>query len=402
MMKEKTKKICALAVSAAILGATLVGCQPSDDSSSVVEPTNGEVTICPSGMQTYLDAETPETQYLALKNALVGDDRQSLNLTYKHESGKNYRIFCFGLDDDAQFVLRGNRGKAVGGWFTPGLRYHYKIIGATNAELNISTVTEWKDEYEPFVVQEADIQIKENSVRCITMERGYNYRDLGGWATEDGRRIEYGKIYRGAKTNSFAEKDIEILRDILHIRSEIDLRNDSDDGGQKECILGAEYTYLKAPLGQYSYIVPSFKTENRTFDVNSPEQIRRIFEFLSDENNYPLFFHCNGGADRTGTLAFLICGSLGVSLDDLTRDFELTSFSSAGKRLRGVLEEPFEYGIMQDNAGNFVGWGDMIERIKTDYPSADGKLSSSIRLYLTSVCGVTEETLRKIADILLA
>lgn len=399
MRKEKIKKICALSLGVATLAATFGGCTQGNDESSTDSGIR-EVTICTSGVQAYLDAETSETQYEMLNRALVGDDCQSVNLTYQHESGKNYRMFCFGLDDDTEFVLRGNRGRIVGGLFVPGLRYHYKIIGAPTKELNINSVTEWKDEYEQYVVQEEDIVIQENSVRYISLERGYNYRDLGGWVTENGEQIDYGKIYRGGKTNSFNDQDISVFRDILHIKSEIDLRNSRDNGGQTSCILGEEYTYLSAPLGQYSYILPSFRTENRWHDANSPVQIKRIFEFLSDENNYPLFFHCNAGADRTGTLAFLICGYLGVPLDDLTRDFELTSFSQGGKRARGALELPFEYGIMQDDTGNFVAWGDMIDRMQTDYPAEDGKLSSSIRTYLTSACGITEQTLEKIRNIL--
>ena len=225
---------------------------------------------------------------------------------------------------------------------------------------------------------------------------------MGGWETETGKKICYGKIYRGARTNGFSEKDIAIFKDNLHIKSEIDLRNSNDDGGQNSSILGDDINYLKAPMSQYSYILPSFSLNGRTFDTNSPAEIKRIFEFLADEHNYPLFFHCNAGADRTGTLAFLILGSLGVTIGDLTRDFELTSFSQGGTRLRGKFQEPFEYGIMQDDANNFVAWGDMISRIKSDYPTSDGKLSSSIKKYLTTECKISAEILSKIADILLS
>lgn len=39
-----------------------------------------------------------------------------------------------------------------------------------------------------------------------------------------------------------------------------------------------------------------------------------------------VYFHCHGGSDRTGTLAFLIEALLGVSESDLSKDYELTSF----------------------------------------------------------------------------
>ena len=44
-----------------------------------------------------------------------------------------------------------------------------------------------------------------------------------------------------------------------------------------------------------------------------------------------ILFHCNKGADRTGTFAFLLEGLLGVSESDLAKDYELTSFVYSGR-----------------------------------------------------------------------
>ena len=329
-------------------------------------------------------------------------DKQYAAFEYASESGKIYRLFFQNINDkNDAFVMKCLGGTASGGLFTPGETYSYKVVAKDYTDTDFSDVTKWDDSFESFVTESGKVKIKDAPVRFITMDRGYNYRDLGGWKTESGKKINYGKIYRGARTNEFTEKDIAVLRDFLHIKSEIDLRNAHDDGGQNSSILGDNANYLKAPISQYSYILPSFSLNGRTFDTNSPAEIKRIFDFLADENNYPLFFHCNAGADRTGTLAFLLCGSLGVSLDDLTRDFELTSFSKGGVRLRGKMQQPFEYGIMQDDSSNFVAWGDMISRIKNDYSSTDGKLSSSVKTYLKSVCNISDVTLNIIADILL-
>lgn len=362
-----------------------------------------EMDICSDEIREYLNAGTKEEQFFAISNAMGASlDKQYAAFEYASESGKIYRLFFQNINDkNDAFVMKCLGGTASGGLFTPGETYSYKVVAKDYTDTDFSDVTKWDDSFESFVTESGKVKIKDAPVRFITMDRGYNYRDLGGWKTESGKKINYGKIYRGARTNEFTEKDIAVLRDFLHIKSEIDLRNAHDDGGQNSSILGDNANYLKAPISQYSYILPSFSLNGRTFDTNSLAEIKRIFDFLADENNYPLFFHCNAGADRTGTLAFLLCGSLGVSLDDLTRDFELTSFSKGGVRLRGKMQQPFEYGIMQDDSSNFVAWGDMISRIKNDYPSTDGKLSSSVKTYLKSVCNISDVTLNKIADILL-
>ena len=42
--------------------------------------------------------------------------------------------------------------------------------------------------------------------------------------------------------------------------------------------------------------------------------------------------HCNEGASRTGTGAFLVEALLGVSYEDMVRDYELTNFSQSGSK----------------------------------------------------------------------
>ena len=55
------------------------------------------------------------------------------------------------------------------------------------------------------------------------------------------------------------------------------------------------------------------------------QAIRAIIGYLGEGRS--VFFHCAGGADRTGTLAVLLLGTLGVSESDMAKDYELTYFS---------------------------------------------------------------------------
>ena len=58
-----------------------------------------------------------------------------------------------------------------------------------------------------------------------------------------------------------------------------------------------------------------------------------IFNTLKSDKS--VYFHCHIGADRTGYMAMLIEGLLGVSEKDCSIDYELTSFSdAAGSRYR--------------------------------------------------------------------
>ena len=108
------------------------------------------------------------------------------------------------------------------------------------------------------------------------------------------------------------------------------------------------------------------------------------------------------GADRTGTVAFLINGLLGVSFADLTKDFEMTSFSRYGARLRGPDDpENFVFGIMQDDADNYVAWGELHDLIMKHYGDESGDLSFAVANYLEKTCGIAAEQINEIKRIML-
>lgn len=78
--------------------------------------------------------------------------------------------------------------------------------------------------------------------------------------------------------------------------------------------------WVRVPFLAYDFIAD---------DVKGRVQFAKIFREFADEKNYPVLFHCSGGRDRTGTVAFLLNGLLGVSEDDLCRDWEATAFGDS-------------------------------------------------------------------------
>ena len=156
--------------------------------------------------------------------------------------------------------------------------------------------------------------------RFIKIDGLTNVRDCGGWQTYSGSRIRQGLLYRGCEMNSHLNilpSGLLAMRDVLKIKSILDLRRDSEI---VEDVYGGNY--LNVPAWAY----------REWFE--HPDSAKKIFGFLSDESNYPVYFHCWGGADRTGTLAFLLGALLGMNYDDLIDDYETTSLSVWGTRTR--------------------------------------------------------------------
>ncbi len=158
--------------------------------------------------------------------------------------------------------------------------------------------------------------------RIINIEGVKNVRDLGGIITKKGSVIKQGLLYRSGEIDTpdhrITENGILVSSNILNIKTEIDLRKPEQRGETsiiEQSLLGSNINYINYSCAEYNFFI---ELENR-----NESDIIRIF---SDYANYPILFHCVYGADRTGTIAYLIEGLCGVELDELTKDYELTAW----------------------------------------------------------------------------
>lgn len=205
----------------------------------------------------------------------------------------------------------------------PGVPYYYRALSEDGTVMKLACVT-------PI-----------GPLRMIK-GMGRNVRDLGGWKA-DGGYIVYGKLYRGSRLDDVQKNPSwkDVLFNELGVDVDLDLRGlpPGTPGGSSECDpWTGEDPIEYCNIQLWNYFVPS--TNSRlAIDIavgESADQyqlaIRKIINWLAEDN--VVYFHCHGGSDRTGTLAFLIEALLGVSEGDLSKDFELTCFSGESKRQR--------------------------------------------------------------------
>ena len=102
----------------------------------------------------------------------------------------------------------------------------------------------------------------------------------------------------------------------MGIKSDIDLRSDGECWGMTGSPLGKDVTWFHYSSGAYSGMQSAFGRGAFT----------QVFKVFLDEKNYPIDFHCIAGQDRTGAVAFIINGLLGVEEEELYRDWESTGF----------------------------------------------------------------------------
>lgn len=216
--------------------------------------------------------------------------------------------------------------------------------------------------------------------RWIEIEgRTKNIRDLGGWKTADGRTVRRGLLYRGQglNDNSLAGidkgrnrlmvEDADYLKNTLGIKTDLDLRSPREVAGLDGV----------SPLGDgVKFIHVSSESYQSIFNKKGKKAMRKCFAVVSDAGNMPIYFHCIGGADRTGSLAYVLNGLLGVGKEDLERDWESTFYDRL--KIPGV-ENPDDWRsskYFDDGFAKYGGEGD--------------PLQTRIELYLED-CGVTKE-----------
>ena len=65
--------------------------------------------------------------------------------------------------------------------------------------------------------------IEDYEDRHHAFEGCFNFRDVGGYATRDGRRVKWGKYFRAGRQDRMTELDLDKAR-VMNIGTQIDLR----------------------------------------------------------------------------------------------------------------------------------------------------------------------------------
>ncbi len=150
-----------------------------------------------------------------------------------------------------------------------------------------------------------------------------NLRDMGGWKGLGGYRLRKGLILRSAHLQSI--KDPTAFRVRFEVKTDLDLRTSKETAK-----LGG-----KSPLGGDVALVNRSAPAYEAFGKeDGMKYFKELFPLFLDRANYPIVFHCAKGADRTGSIAFLLQGLLGVSEHDQAIDWELTAFFNPNPKFR--------------------------------------------------------------------
>ena len=220
-------------------------------------------------------------------------------------------------------------------------------------------------------------------IRTTAGATAWNVRDIGGWAC-DGGKVKYGLLIRGGKLSA---ADRDVLVGELGIQHDLDLRGregggSGDEPEMTESPLGSDVWYTRTQ--QYAWYALTPVVTWQTY-------LRCVIDAVTHRE--PVYFHCTAGADRTGTLACVLEGILGMSQSDIDKDYELTTFySGSGSDAAAQRRDESDWkGLI--NAINAVSGDSFCDKCVHFAVATCGMSMADINAYRAAMINGTPETL---------
>jgi protein-tyrosine phosphatase len=171
--------------------------------------------------------------------------------------------------------------------------------------------------------------------RFYPLEGVFNFRDLGGYKGLSDKRVKMGRVFRSDNLGQLTAKDLNDLKK-LELRTVLDLRTEDEllrrGSYAKKPDTSARFVHI--PLMDVSADPERAKTDSDYLTYRYKEiltegapSLYQVFRTISDPDSHPVVFHCAVGKDRTGVVAMVLLGVLGVEPDTIVQDYALTQLA---------------------------------------------------------------------------
>lgn len=182
-----------------------------------------------------------------------------------------------------------------------------------------------------------DGHVETEADRILPLERGFNFRDLGGYRTPRGQMVRWGKLYRSARLSRLTQQDQTDIRQ-LELRTIFDLRSGAEsERDPTPGDLAADIRRLPLNLtmdlntpapaagsADTALALSMLRDSYRAF-TQSRTAYAEFFHLLLAPESGPVLFHCTAGKDRTGVTAALLLWALDVPWDIIVQDFVISN-----------------------------------------------------------------------------
>lgn len=251
--------------------------------------------------------------------------------------------------------------------------------------------------------------------RRLELEGPVNFRDLGGYATADGRHVRWGRVYRSDSLETLTPADVARL-DELGIRLVCDLRRDEERAAAPSRVAGhGDLRIEHLPIGGIAAETKDMAGRMLRGEIPEvsaammadvyltildlhPDSFGTVVAHAADPASLPMVVHCTAGKDRTGVASALLLAALGVDDDTIAADYELSTEFQARARVDAVRPQLDAAGIQFEKVEAYflaprAVIAATLDGLRERYGGVGG--------YLTGHAGLHRATLDKLRDALL-
>ncbi|WIY59431.1 tyrosine-protein phosphatase [Bacillus arachidis] len=252
--------------------------------------------------------------------------------------------------------------------------------------------------------------------RRLPLQGAFNFRDLGGYDTSDGRKVKWGKLYRSEELAGLTESDIAYLQQsslklICDYRTDFEVThkpNPSIAGVRQVCLpvmqdiakdLNINEFFQVGDLSMLGKPGEYLVKMNKGF-VEGNEAFIGFLQLAQDQENLPLVNHCTAGKDRTGFGSALLLLLLGVSEETVMQDYLLSN--GFREKLNQKMMEFLGAKLQNEESKEILG---AMFEARADYLQAAideiARKFGSVEIYAEKGLGFSKEQLENMKTLLL-
>jgi protein-tyrosine phosphatase len=197
----------------------------------------------------------------------------------------------------------------------------------------------WPGVREYFYLQGGDGQGLTVAQRDVPLAGSINFRDLGGYATADGRRVQWGRLFRSGHMANLSAAGLAQFA-ALDIRAVCDFRTEEERASELRGLpnnprvevlgitpgIGDRYFFnrLFDSTDDPQKVVDALHEMMRVLVLTAAPRYQRLFELLLEGPAGAVLINCSAGKERTGLASVLLLTALGVPRATIYYDFMLS------------------------------------------------------------------------------
>jgi len=250
--------------------------------------------------------------------------------------------------------------------------------------------------------------------RRLPLEGATNFRDVGGYRSTDGRTVRWGRVFRSDALHLLTDDDVAALRD-LGLATVFDLRRDVERERSPSVAHGegvrTEVLAIGGAASQHPELVDQIlagelAAVDDAYMVNEylkmvddhAADFGRLLSALAEPGALPALFHCTAGKDRTGVAAALLLLVLGVDLETVLDDYELSSEYRGRKRMAELAPALAEVGVDVEAVRSLLSARRPV--MEATLAHVVGEFTT-VERYLVGPAGMDPATVEELRDLLL-